>query len=191
MTQEFTPLEIQLIRSCLATKTDDEISELLERSPQDVRAQIDQITGGGGADRNQRVVDVKTIIQKQQQEKINSRVNKETARLKRLQKSKERNELKGVYEEKERKQRNRAERMSVQQKKQKTAWEERKTYKTRVIDYSKLKSVRVNKGTIVYVPKEMSNEDAIKQYEFNREHLGQKEHLPTNINSYGHLKSKN
>src|SRR5690606_39001890 len=76
-------LELQLIRSSLATKTDDELAELLERSVMEVRAKIDEITGGGAMVRNARVKEVQELVLQEKRMKQDKLKQKESARKKR------------------------------------------------------------------------------------------------------------
>lgn len=169
---DFSPLEIQLVRSSLASKTDEEIAEILERPIDLVHVVINQITGGVAVERNQRVLDVKKIIKAEYEKKIQARVDKEAGRRRREEKSRERNQVKSVEQEradKEQRERNTSEKMNHIRKREKTAWEDRKSYKTKVIDWSKMKSVRVSKSTLILVEKHVKDRDAIDLYYQNME----------------------
>lgn len=69
----FSPLEIQLVRSSLSTKTNEEIAELLERSMEDVIELINDITGGKAEERTQ---DVAVFIEEKQREVLRKKQEK-------------------------------------------------------------------------------------------------------------------
>jgi hypothetical protein len=164
MTEEFSKIEIQLIRSSLATKTDLEIAELLEKPVEDVQALINELTGGAAEDRARDVEIFKTEQAKAKEKKKKpkpKKPNKIESRL--LTSTKETNE----WQRKQRK-----EILSNQRS--------HRSYKSRDIDYSKMKTVRVAKGTYLWVDKTMSDEAAIQQYLFNLENNRERQHLPTN-----------
>lgn len=169
MKDHFTSLEIQLIRSSLAIRTDDEISELLERPSEDVVNKINEITGGGAYERNIRILEVRDILKKQQEEKTNLRVKKESDRLKRQQAAIERHSIKRDHEEKEFAKRNSAEAKMAEHHRRRAVREASQAYKTREVDWSIMKSIRVSRNTLVVVPKEMTEEEAIEQYYKNRD----------------------
>jgi len=169
MTNQFSSLEIQLIRSSLASRTDDEIAQLLEKPVEDVVAKINEITGGGAAERNNRILYVKAILQNQQQQKIEERKRKEAGRLKRQKASQERASIKKQRQNREQAQRDTIEFQMHQHHKKRRERESRQTYQTKEVDWTKMKSVRVSRSTLVLVPKEMTEEEAIEQYYKNRE----------------------
>lgn len=170
--KEFSALETQMIRSSLATKTDDEIAELLERTVGEVRAKIDEITGGGSLARNERVVEVKEILRKQQVEKVNTRRNKEAAKEKRRIQAEQRNREKALTDRKDKLEAERKEAINHQVRKNRQDWERRQTVKTRVIDWSQMKTVKISKGTYVQVPRDVPDAEAIAKYHHNLENNG-------------------
>jgi hypothetical protein len=60
---EFTPLEIQLIKCSLTVRTDEEIAELLERPVQDIRKLINDLTGMAG--QRQQEIQERRLVQLQ------------------------------------------------------------------------------------------------------------------------------
>lgn len=169
MNNHFTSLEIQLIRSSLSTKTDDEIAELLEKPVEEVINKINEITGNGAHERNIRILEVRAILKKQQEEKNNLRLKKEADRLKRQQAARERHSMKKDREEKEFSKRTTFEAQMSEHHRRRATREASQTYKTREVDWSIMKSVRVSRNTLVVVPKEMTEEEAIEQYYKNRD----------------------
>lgn len=168
---DFTSLEIQLIRSSLHTKTDDELSELLERPVNDIIYKINEITDGGAEQRMITVLAAKDIIRKEKEIKKKKSVRKEF-----LAHQKQKEETR---EEKGKRKRALSEAQEVLRRKELAARNSNRVFETRVIDLSKMKSVRVNRTTHVWVPIQMSDMDAIKKYNENLEWYKRK-HLPTN-----------
>jgi hypothetical protein len=193
MTPEFTNIEIQLIRASLATKTDADIAEILERPVERVRDFINQITEGGAEARELRILDVKMIIKNKEVEASELRRQKELNLRKRQQEARNRHVRdteSAQREEKIEKENNRREANEVQRKREKTAWEERKSYKTRVIDWSKMKSVRVSKNTYVWVDKSVKDKDAIDKYYANLENNKHKTEFEKDLNQKMNSKNK-
>lgn len=161
MSNQLSNLEIQLIRSSMATKTNEEIAELIERPVGEVVEFIDQITGGGASARTQRIIDAKSAIARMEEEK-----RKGKAKFKeRVQRKKVEND----YEILERHKRDSATAIADHQKMLTRLRESRQTFKTRVTDYSKMKTVKVCKGTYVWVPLEADPAEVIRKYNQNRE----------------------
>lgn len=160
MTNEFSTLEIQLIRSSLATKSDDEIAEVLERHVDDVREKINELTGGGADQRSKFIAEFKV---QQEQEKLANK-KKKTGRP-----VNDRKVIEAAYEKKISKKTGTIEFKQAQRRKEVEAMAVNRKFKTRHVDYSTMKSVRVNRNTHVWVPKEMPESEAIKQYQKNIE----------------------
>lgn len=159
MTNEFSTLEIQLIRSSLATKSDDEIAEVLERHVDDVREKINELTDGGADQRSKFIAEFKV---QQKQEKLASK--KKAGRP-----VNDRKVIEEDYDKKISKKASTIEFKQAQRRKELEAREINRKYKTKQVDYSTMKSVRVNRNTHVWVPKEMPESEAIKQYQKNIE----------------------
>ena len=159
MTNPFSTLEIQLIRSSLSTKSDDEIAELLERPVEEIIEMINELTSGGAAERSNTVIEEK---QKREQEKL---ANKKKAG----RPVNDRKSVEAEYEKKISKKTNTIEFKQAQRRKELEAREINRKFKTKQVDYSLMKSVRVNRTTHVWVPKEMPEKEAIKQYQKNIE----------------------
>lgn len=159
---------MQLIRASLATKTDTEIAELLEISVEDVREIINDITGGGAQARAQRIDDVREVITKNAKAKEEARVQKLHRQSKKRRELTEMQSIEKERESNDQRRRSEVAKQSAAQKQKTKEWEAKRSYKTRVIDYSVLKSVRVNRSTLIYVDKSIPDKQAIEQYYQNR-----------------------
>lgn len=163
MTNPFSNIEAQLVRSSLATKTDSELAELLERPEQEVREFIDQITGGGAEARSIRIQDARDAVTRMEAERRKSKKARKPGSGRKPKQSPE-------SEIREQARRHHANTTAEIQRKRTLEREARHRFKTRVIDWTKMKTVLVAKGTYVLVPKEVSQKKAIDQYYKNREH---------------------
>lgn len=141
----FSPLEIQFVRASLSTKTTKEITLLLERSIEDVTELINDITDGKAEERES---DVKIYILEKEKEKVKKEGRKEGRKVslvakveKKLQK--ERDSIRG---ERLKKKHESEQARHVQRKKFQESGAARK-YKTRVIDYSKLMTIKLDEKT--------------------------------------------
>lgn len=157
----FSNIEIQMIRASLATKTNEELAELLERPLKEVIECIDQITGGGAEAREERIIDARKAIARMEEERRKSKVKREYR-----SKNKPREKTDGEIMEQAA--RDNANLIAENQRMQTRLRESRRTLKTRTIDYSKMKSVLVAKGTYVWVEKSIPSEEAIRKYNENR-----------------------
>lgn len=163
MTNPFSNIEAQLVRSSLATKTDQELAELLERPEQEVIEFIDQITGGGAAARGIRITDAREAVKRMEEERRKLKVKRKPGsgrKPKQIPESEIREQVR----------RHHANTTAEHQKKKTREREARQRFKTKVIDWTKMKTVLVAKVTYVVVPKEVSQSQAIQQYNQNREH---------------------
>lgn len=162
MTNPFSNIEAQLVRSSLATKTDQELSELLERPIEEVTAFIDQITGGGAEARGVRIQDARAAVTRMEEERRKSKVKRKPGSGKKPVKPTD-------AEITQRARRHHANTTAELQKKRTQERMARQKLKTREIDWSKMKSVLVSKGTYVMVPIGVSKARAIEQYHKNRD----------------------
>jgi hypothetical protein len=165
-TLEFTPLEIQLIKSSLATRSDQEIADLLERPIEQVRIKVEQISGVAPGERQLDVEFYKQELSTKKKPLSIGNVVKE-------KKVKEVSAKLQRYRE-----RSAAIRKEHERKKEIAGRTSNRKLKSRNIDWSTMKSVRVNRSTFIYVDKTVDDMDAIKQYEYNQAHKERK-HLPT------------
>lgn len=158
MEDNFTQLEIQLIRSSLSTKTDAQIAEILERSIADIRKAINVMTGGAADDRE---IDVKRFQEEQAAAKI--KVKKPAVRKVKL-KSKE---MKKAESPKAEKVRQAWEKQTAENKKK----HDRSIFKTIEVDLNKLISVKIDNKTTIFVKPGTDIELAKQNYQLR--HLKQ------------------
>ncbi len=152
----FTSLEIQLIRSSLATKTDDEIAELLERPAEEVSAAVNEI----GIDAGQRLADLQLYK--------DSQVKKAKPKNVAVKKVVKEEPQLIVKKELRKREQTRILNKQEQQRTERRKNEERRRYATRAVDYSKMKTVKVGKGIWVYVPVDVTDDMAKRKFEANR-----------------------
>lgn len=132
-------LETQLIRASLFTRTDEEISSLIDVPVGEVSEYISKLMGSD--------IELRETSLKQIKEDAVTKQNALDA-----QRNKQYQKQQKEAQKKERIREARVRIIQEEQRKQKrTAWEQRRTMKTRVIDYSKLKSVRIDSKTHVFV----------------------------------------
>jgi hypothetical protein len=169
MTNPFSNIEAQLVRSSLTTKTDIELAELLERTVEEVHQFINELTGGGAQDRVSRIDEARSAVSRIQEQKAAADRRKRETRTKRQETNeRRRKEMEGISISEQR-QRNHAEITAQQQRKRTQEWVAKRSYKTRTIDWAVMKTVQVAKGTYVVVPKDMSEKEAIDTYYKNRD----------------------
>jgi hypothetical protein len=155
MTAPFEPLELQLIRSSLATRTDAELAEILERPVDAIRAKIDEITGGESASRDFEI--------SKRREEADQRIEEKKRKKVRDGYLKEKKQKEITYERK----RKGKDVVQYENRIRREQSPQNKKYATREIDMSKMKYVRVNKTTHILVPVGTSDQDAIDQYHTN------------------------
>ena len=139
-------MELQLIRSSLATKTDEELAELLERPVEEVRDKINELTDGAGDERSR---DVSIWKQEQAKEKQKRSRKKEPnpdaiARETRIQNKKK--EQKKAHD---------------QWEKQTTAnkfRDDRRHYKTLPVDLKQMISVKLDDKTYAFIKPQKTKE---------------------------------
>lgn len=136
--EPFSYLDIQIIKASLATKTDEQLAFITERSVEDVHAFINELTGGEAIKRNEDVIAYQAARgrESKQREKLVKDIVKEEAKVKRERKARELQERMNMNE-----------RRNVEARRR----EESKTFKTRKINMSELQSVRIDRKTIVFV----------------------------------------
>lgn len=142
----FSPLEIQLVRSSLATKTDQEIADLVERTIEEVQLLINEITNGNGEERSRDVAKYQEE-RKQEKKKKSTKVKVPSQKIQMAEKAKARL-----------KERQDAENNWEKQRAITRGREDRRTYKTREIDMTKMISVRMDKRTCVLVERQATKE---------------------------------
>ena len=146
--QPLSKLEEQLIRSSLATKTDAEIAEILERPVQDIHDAINKITDGGASARNERVIEVKQIME---QEAQNKKASKKKSKRKSLE---EKN--KDLWDDavartvKKKAVKEDGTISNEEHAESRRRREERGKFKTRFVDPNSLHSLRMEDGTILF-----------------------------------------
>jgi acylphosphatase len=159
----FTNLEIQLVRSKLDTHSDGELAAILERPIEEVHQFIDMLSGGGADARSELVQAQKEKQFKETQLKKHKSVKSSEAREERIKKFKVQEEFKNKRAQVNKK-RIEAEAAWLANKKANANSPINRKFKTRDTDYSSMKSVKVGKGTWVFVDKSISDRDAIEQY---------------------------
>lgn len=92
---------------------------------------------------------------------------------------KQRKAVEAEYEKKDAKKKRNIEFDDRQRRKELEGRSINRKYDTRVIDYSTMKSVRVNRSTHVWVPKEMPDDEAVQKFIDNKDHYNRK-FIPTN-----------
>lgn len=146
--EPFSSLEIQLIKSSLDTRTNEELAELLDRPLQEIIDKINEITGGSAEERS-RDVDIykaelsKIVIQK-------GRRNIDLAKKDREERR--RREKREIA--------NKNESMRVASLKR----QDRQRYETREVDLSALHGIRIDSKTYVFVKPGTDEEKIKKQY---------------------------
>lgn len=155
--QPFSYLDIQIIKASLGRKTDEQLAFITERPVEDVRAFIDEITGGESAQRNADAIayQQERAAESKQRKKLVKEIIKEEVESKRARKARERQERLNMEE-----------RRRVEASRR----EDVRTYKTREVNLSELQSVRIDHKTIVFV-KPGSDIDWIKKL-YKRKPLG-------------------
>jgi hypothetical protein len=140
--EKFSSLELQLIRSSLATRTDEEIAEILERPVEEIRSVINDMTGEAGQRQEE-------ILKQKEAEKQAAAIKRKMRRKKAEDHSEklETREKKEKREKKEQKRKNDEHR--AQLKKQESAMT--RMYRTREIDLSKMKAIKIDSRTTVFV----------------------------------------
>jgi len=164
---EFSFLEIQFIRSSLVTKTDGEIAELLERPLAEIREKITELTGTDAPNRDNLVLEAR----REREQKKKQRKRKPTPLKKEGADA-------GSWKKKHQLKMERIRQFEEKRKKELAGRTNQQVFKNKKIDWSQMKSVRVNRSTFVYVDKNMPEAEAIRKYEENKEHY-KKNHLPT------------
>lgn len=155
MSAPFSNLELQLVRSSLAIRTNEEIAFLLERPVEDVLNIINELTEGGA---NERTNDVLQYKQEKEKKKV-----KPVSKVKL-----EKKELAKVKEERESKKRQEVESQWEQQRNYARKREERRTYKTRPLDLENKISVRLDDKTFAFITRQSTDKETNALIEMTR-----------------------
>jgi hypothetical protein len=140
MIAPFSPLEIQLVRASLSTKSTEEISILLERSSDEVTELINDITNGKAEDRER---DVRKYILEQLMVKQSKKSKPDTT----LVNISEKKRKERAVDESRKNKRLEAERAWETQRLGYRKREDQRKYKTRIVDQSKLITVKLDDKT--------------------------------------------
>lgn len=169
MPASFSIQELQLIRGSLSRRTNEEIAEILERSVEDVIEAINDITGGQATERQlaideQRRSQIKPARTRSPRPSVPKPVNPRIEEEKR--RKLERKQLAERAAEKEREKRKlAAQREADRQKRLKQIAD--KAFKTKIRDWSKYRSVRADKNTMIMVPIGEDPKEAVRRYKAN------------------------
>ncbi|HTD95132.1 MAG TPA: hypothetical protein VK644_15005 [Chitinophagaceae bacterium] len=192
MLSPFSPLELQFLRSSLSTRTDEELADLMERPLQDITDIINELTAGEADSRTADVRSAREEKEKRRLEKLQAlakeRADRKEERLqhKREQRPPKAAKVKAAKPIKPKKEKvnrdpgglkaRQAERDRERQKSrnlderrqaEKRQSESRGKLRTRVVDYSQMRSVKVDNGTYIYVKKGEDPAAAIQLYKAN------------------------
>lgn len=185
MPDQLTTLDIQFIKASLSTRTDQEIADVLEVPAETVRSAIRDITNGDANNRSAQIEQARAERQlaTEQVKAARLRQRQEEARIRQEQKQRARAEKNAerlasqkrtktdlaAKEKAERRKRenqaviNRNEAHRVQSRRR----EEQRRYPTRVIDWSRHRSYRIDEKTTIFLPVDMNDrqrEKYILQY---------------------------
>jgi hypothetical protein len=150
MAEPLTFLENQLIRASLTTKTDTEISELIERTPEEVVELIKELIG---PDEDNRSMIIEQHRRDAEQKK-KVPIKKTEKKMEKVLPSPSRKKSYSANIETLRKERRRN--------------DDRRKYATRQTDYSKMKRVKIDSRTTIMVAISVPDKTAIALYHANR-----------------------
>lgn len=157
MHDPFSSLELQLIKSALMTKSDQEIADLLERPVEEVIEIINQLTDGNASQRTSDVNQFKLEQEEKKQRKKKAIVRKVVTPSvlddHKVARAKNREAQVGNAAE-------------IRQA-EKRRWDDRQKIKTREVDYSTMVSIKVADKTWIQVPKGTDHNVAIALYQAN------------------------
>lgn len=155
MPEPLTFLEHQLIRASLTSKTDSEISELIERSTDEVIEFIKQLMGPDATNRSMLI----------EQHRRDSEENKKRP----FKNSKKKKETSFEQQDLPAASRKRSYNADIETvRKEKRRNDDRKKYATRQIDWSQMKRVKIDSRTTIMVARSTPDTVAIAQYHANR-----------------------
>ncbi len=169
MTAPFESLEIQLVKSSLASRSDEELAGILERPVEEITALINELTGGQA---EARTADISKMIDEKQQA-INVKKT-QVKKIRHVDEEKQKEKARSAERFKEKTSRIKIE---EQRKRERDLQFQRRSFKTREVDQSQMKHVRVNRTTYVQVPKDIPDEVAIANY---HEHITSKRDINFN-----------
>lgn len=161
----FSTLEIQLILSCVATKTDEEIAELLEVAVEAITEKIREMTGEDPGERK-KGIEHERLTQAQEASRKRHVAAETKARTKRPKDLEE--EWLAAKQELRRRDHARSEQKELKRKSDVRRWEERRSFKTKKVDYTEMKTIRVDDRTMIVIPKSANTTEAIALYQANR-----------------------
>lgn len=153
MAEPLTLLEEQLIRASLDNRTDQEISDLIERPQDEVRMIIEEILGEAAATRNENIVssrNVKSVV-KVKKEKPVIEKKKEISRDAQLKQ-----------------QRRSQDQMRAQSKFEQSLRSQNRVFKSKHVDYDTMRSVKVNRSTYIWVGPDVTDKQALEKYQQNQ-----------------------
>jgi len=143
----FSSLDIHLVRSSLSTKTDQELAELTDHSVEEVQMLINEITSGSSEERSR-------VVAKYQEELKREKKKKKVKQKVPSQKEQFNDKSKARLKE-----RQHAESQWEKQRAITRTREDRRTYKTREIDMTKLISVRMDKRTCILIERQPTQKE--------------------------------
>lgn len=143
MAYSFSTLDIQLIRSSLATKTNEQIAEILEAPLEDVIKKIGELYPGGVSERQVAVKAKQADIERKRMQKERDLIEKR--RRKRLR------EEEKIRTEKAKKDRFSRDSLAEKRRKELALRNDRKVYATRNQNLDKKISVRIDAKTHIFV----------------------------------------
>lgn len=149
MVSEFNDIERVLISQNLVRLTNEQIAELIDKPVDAVALYINTITGGG-------------TIKVSRSQKKQIRVKK---KIEKIKNSPAKQRLAKVNKEQEKKvTRITANYIEQNLRAARKVREERQSFKTRVVDYSQMQSVKINSKTTIYIKLDQDPEEARNNY---------------------------
>lgn len=175
MIENLSSIEVALVKSSLLTKTDEELAEVLELPVEQVTELISAMMG------EDLKIRISTLARNKQESEMKNAANIKRQARKEYVKTQKLSDDTRV----KRSRRDASVRQAQEdlRKKQVAKREAKRAFKTRTIDYSKMKTVKVDRNTYVWVDKSVSNQAAIDLYQLNKS-LKDRAHLPTNNTKY-------
>lgn len=140
--QDFSALDLQFISASLSSRTDEEIAEILDKPVELIRAKINDMTGMAGQ-RQQEMVEKKRLQEAAMSVKRRSKEKQAEERQQKLEKKEKREKT----NKREHAQRNREHRAQLDRQQSRMT----RRYATRQIDFSSLRSLRIDNKTTVFL----------------------------------------
>lgn len=151
MQTTFSPLELQLIKSRIETHTSAEIAEVLETTPENVFAEIVKLIGADEAQSREE------MLQTQRAKENEEKSREEQIKRERKISSQQREQRSRDKEQR----RNHAEKRFVEKQRADVL----RHYKTRAQDYSKMRCVRIDRKTLVFLKPEDNEAEVVARYQ--------------------------